>query len=40
VQTAIGDQLAKALLAGAIRDGDRVTVDLTDDKRTLVVQRA
>ena len=27
VQTAIGDQLAKALLAGEIRDGDEVVVD-------------
>ena len=32
VQTAIGDQLAKALLAGEIRDGDTVRVDLADDK--------
>jgi ATP-dependent Clp protease ATP-binding subunit ClpB len=38
IQTAIGDQLAKALLGGTIRDGDRVLVDLTDDKRSLVVQ--
>lgn len=28
VQTQIGDQLAKALLAGTIRDGDTVVVDL------------
>ena len=28
VQSAIGDQLAKALLAGEIRDGDTVRVDL------------
>jgi ATP-dependent Clp protease ATP-binding subunit ClpB len=40
VQTAIGDQLAKALLAGQLRDGDRVVVDLTDDKKTLAVTRA
>ena len=28
VQSAIGDQLAKALLAGDVRDGDTVRVDL------------
>jgi ATP-dependent Clp protease ATP-binding subunit ClpB len=27
VQTSIGDQLARALLAGDIRDGDEVVVD-------------
>jgi ATP-dependent Clp protease ATP-binding subunit ClpB len=31
VQSAIGDQLAKALLAGDIRDGDEVVVDWPDD---------
>ncbi|RBY81719.1 ATP-dependent chaperone ClpB [Geodermatophilus sp. TF02-6] len=31
VQSAIGDQLAKALLAGDIRDGDEVVVDAPDD---------
>jgi ATP-dependent Clp protease ATP-binding subunit ClpB len=31
VQSAIGDQLAKALLAGAIRDGDEVVVDAPED---------
>ena len=31
VQSAIGDQLAKALLAGDIRDGDTVTVDAPED---------
>jgi ATP-dependent Clp protease ATP-binding subunit ClpB len=31
VQSAIGDQLAKALLAGDIRDGDEVVVDAADD---------
>ncbi|MDT5036406.1 MAG: ATP-dependent Clp protease ATP-binding subunit ClpB [Micromonosporaceae bacterium] len=40
IQTAIGDPLAKALLAGGIRDGDRVAVDLTDDKRHLAVRAA
>ena len=37
VQTAIGDQLARALLAGVIRDGDRVVVELSDDKKALTV---
>jgi ATP-dependent Clp protease ATP-binding subunit ClpB len=40
VQTAIGDQLARALLAGEIRDGDRVMVDLADHKKGLTVRRA
>ena len=31
MQSAIGDQLAKALLAGEIRDGDEVVVDWPDD---------
>ena len=31
VQSAIGDQLARALLAGDIRDGDEVVVDWPDD---------
>ena len=31
VQSAIGDQLAKALLAGEIRDGDEVVVDWPED---------
>jgi ATP-dependent Clp protease ATP-binding subunit ClpB len=31
IQTAIGDQLAKALLAGSIRDGDTVLVDRAGD---------
>jgi ATP-dependent Clp protease ATP-binding subunit ClpB len=38
IQTAIGDQLAKGLLSGQIRDGDRVVVDLTDDKRGLTIR--
>ena len=37
VQTAIGDQLARALLAGAISDGDSVVVDLADDKSALTI---
>jgi ATP-dependent Clp protease ATP-binding subunit ClpB len=40
VSSAIGDQLAKALLAGEIRDGDTVRVDVTDDNSGLVVGRA
>ncbi|MDG4822303.1 ATP-dependent chaperone ClpB [Asanoa sp. WMMD1127] len=37
VQSAIGDSLAKALLAGEIRDGDTVSVDLADSKDGLTV---
>jgi len=37
VQSSIGDPLAKALLAGDIRDGDRVAVDLVDEKKGLIV---
>jgi ATP-dependent Clp protease ATP-binding subunit ClpB len=40
VQSAIGDSLAKALLAGDIQDGDTVVVDVTDDKSGLRVSRA
>ena len=40
VQTAIGDQLAKALLAGEIRDGDPVLVDLLPDRSGLSVAPA
>ena len=39
VQTSIGDQLAKALLAGEIRDGDAVRVDLLENRSGLVVGR-
>ncbi|MPY79204.1 MAG: ATP-dependent chaperone ClpB [Actinophytocola sp.] len=42
VQSAIGDQLAKSLLSGDIRDGDTVRVDIPDDNATadtLVVSR-
>jgi ATP-dependent Clp protease ATP-binding subunit ClpB len=31
VQTAVGDQLAKAILAGTINDGDQVKVDVSGD---------
>jgi ATP-dependent Clp protease ATP-binding subunit ClpB len=37
VQTAVGDQLAKALLSGEIRDGDEVQVDVTPDGEALIV---
>lgn len=37
VQTAVGDQLAKAILAGSITDGDTVQVDVAND--TLVVKK-
>ncbi|WP_213454772.1 ATP-dependent chaperone ClpB [Rhizomonospora bruguierae] len=40
VQSAIGDRLAKALLAGEVRDGDTVLVDLADNKEGLTVTRA
>ena len=40
VQSAIGDQLAKAILAGEIRDGDTVIVDLDESKDALTVSRA
>ncbi|WP_369135136.1 ATP-dependent chaperone ClpB [Modestobacter sp. I12A-02662] len=44
VQSAIGDQLAKALLSGEIRDGDQVLVDwpvdVADDSIGLQVTRA
>jgi ATP-dependent Clp protease ATP-binding subunit ClpB len=40
VQSAIGDSLAKALLAGEITDGDTVIVDLSDNKDALSVARA
>ncbi len=37
VQQAIGDQLAKALLAGNVRDGDTVKVTVSDDGDRLVI---
>jgi ATP-dependent Clp protease ATP-binding subunit ClpB len=40
IQTAIGDQLAKALLSGEIKDGDEVVVDARPDTQTLTVQPA
>lgn len=40
VQSAIGDQLAKGLLSGALRDGDEVVVGLAEDKDALTVSAA
>ncbi|HNP55623.1 MAG TPA: ATP-dependent chaperone ClpB [Gordonia sp. (in: high G+C Gram-positive bacteria)] len=40
VQQAIGDQLAKALLAGDVRDGDTVIVDVAGDGESLTVSAA
>jgi ATP-dependent Clp protease ATP-binding subunit ClpB len=40
VQKAIGDQLARELLAGEVRDGDTVVVDLNESKDSLQVQPA
>jgi ATP-dependent Clp protease ATP-binding subunit ClpB len=40
VQSAIGDQLARALLAGDIDDGDPVVVDLSPSKDVLEVRPA
>jgi ATP-dependent Clp protease ATP-binding subunit ClpB len=40
VQSAVGDQLARALLAGEILDGDEVTVDVDQARDALIVQRA
>ena len=40
IQSAIGDQLARALLSGQILDGDRVEVDLDPASDALVVRRA
>jgi len=40
VSSAIGDQLAKSLLAGEIQDGDQVKVDVLDDNSSLIVRSA
>jgi ATP-dependent Clp protease ATP-binding subunit ClpB len=37
VQSAIGDQLSKAILAGEVRDGSTVLVDVADDADGLAV---
>jgi ATP-dependent Clp protease ATP-binding subunit ClpB len=39
VQAAVGDQLARALLAGEILDGDEVRVDVDQSKDALTVER-
>ncbi|MFI8995477.1 ATP-dependent chaperone ClpB [Streptomyces sp. NPDC053542] len=39
VQTAIGDQLARAILAGDIRDGDTVRVDVDGDHLSVAAER-
>jgi len=39
VQSAVGDQLARELLAGEILDGDEVTVDVDQARDALTVQR-
>jgi ATP-dependent Clp protease ATP-binding subunit ClpB len=39
IQTEIGDALAKALLAGEVRDGDRVVVDRPHGAERLTVTR-
>ena len=38
VQREIGDRLAKALLAGEVRDGDTVTVDLDAEANALALR--
>jgi ATP-dependent Clp protease ATP-binding subunit ClpB len=40
VQTTIGDQLAMALLAGKVRDGETVVVDLLPDRSALTLAAA
>jgi len=40
VQSAIGDQLARALLSGDISDGDEVLVDLDSESDALLVRAA
>jgi ATP-dependent Clp protease ATP-binding subunit ClpB len=40
VQSAIGDPLARLLLAGEVRDGDTVVVDVTDGRDSLAVHAA
>jgi ATP-dependent Clp protease ATP-binding subunit ClpB len=37
VQTAVGDQLARSLLGGEIRDGDEVVVDVAEDGSELTI---
>ncbi|MDT0262928.1 ATP-dependent chaperone ClpB [Jatrophihabitans lederbergiae] len=37
IQTAIGDRLARALIAGEVTDGDKVLIDVTEDRSGLTV---
>ena len=37
VQSAVGDPLARSLLAGEVRDGDTVAVDVAEDATSLTV---
>ena len=37
VQTAIGDRLARALIAGEITDGSKVRIDVSDDRGSLLI---
>jgi ATP-dependent Clp protease ATP-binding subunit ClpB len=39
IQSAVGDQLARALLSGEVTDGDSVIVDVNPDADGLTVQR-
>jgi ATP-dependent Clp protease ATP-binding subunit ClpB len=40
ISSAIGDELAKAMLAGRVRDGDTVHIDLDPSKEKLTVAAA
>jgi ATP-dependent Clp protease ATP-binding subunit ClpB len=40
MQSAIGDQLARALLAGEIADGDQVVVDVDQGADSLTIRPA
>ncbi|MBA2715533.1 MAG: hypothetical protein H0U51_00435, partial [Propionibacteriales bacterium] len=40
IQSAIGDALAKAMLAGEVKDADTVVVDLDESKERLTVVTA
>jgi ATP-dependent Clp protease ATP-binding subunit ClpB len=40
VQSAIGDKLARAILAGDVHDGDTVVVELDETGDTLTIARA
>jgi len=40
VQSAIGDQLARALLSGEIADGDQIVVDVDEAADALTIRPA